>query len=398
MTLMKLIAILSMALLATCATLASAQVPQPRIDHTAPVQGDEWMNRRMGPGSDMLYTSQQLQPEGQMLDFGGRLCSIALARGGKFILIKTSSQLVSVDADAFKGVQHTDFPNKNGGSMHGLAVSSDGATAYVTGGKDRLFVVDVAADGTFKFSREINLAEGGKSTNPLGVALTPDGKQALVARSITNDIVLLNLATGKIAARVPVGICPYSVAITKDGRQAFVSNYGGRRPHKGEKTEPSAGSDVAVDAQSMPLTGTVSVLDLTGTPRQTEQIIVGLHPSELLLAPDQQHLYVSNVGSDSVSVIDPATRRVVATLDTKADPSMPWGSLSDGLALSADGQMLYVANAGINAIACIQLDKPSQPLRLIPAGWYPGRIVRARPGIVRLQRAQRPGKNSARQR
>ncbi len=83
--------------------------------------------------------------------------------------------------------------------------------------------------------------------------------------------------------------------------------------------------------------------------------------------------------SDSVSVIDPAARRVVGTLDTKPDPSLPWGSLPDGLALSADGQTLYVADAGINAVACIRLDKPAETPRLIPAGWFPGGLcVRGR--------------------
>ena len=369
---LKTILLVSLSVSVVLASGCRQLVPEPRVDRKAPVTDETWMNLRMGPGSDMLYSSQQLQPEGQMIDFGGRFCSIALARGAKFVLIKSSTQLVSVDADAFKGVQQTIFPNTNGGSMHGLTVSPDGATAYVTGGKDRLFLVEVAMDGTFKFSRDINLAQDGKPTNPLGVALTPDGKRALVARSIANDVAVVDLPTGKIRSLVPVGICPYGVAISRDGRSAFVSNYGGSRPRKGEKTEKSAGSDVAVDERSIPLRGTVSVIDLLGKPRESKQIPVGLHPSELLLSPDGQRLYVANVGSDSVSVIDPTRQRVVATLNTKADPSLPWGSLSDGLALSEDGQTLYVANAGLNAVACIRLDQPTERPRLIPAGWFPG--------------------------
>lgn len=347
-------------------------VPQKAAEHKAPVEDTAWMDRRLAPGSDMLYTGQHLRPEGRTLDFGGRFCSIALARGGKCVLVKTSGQLASVDADAFREIQKTAFPDKNGGSMHGLAVGADGRTAYVTGGRDRLFTVDVAADGTFTFRGSANLAADGKPTNPLGVALTPDGKRAVVARSITNDAAIVDLASGKIEALVPVGVCPYGVAVSKDGKTAFVSNYGGSRPRKGERAEKSAGSPVAVDARSMPVSGTVSVVALAGTPRETAQIPVGLHPSELLMSPDGTRLYASNVGGDSVSVIDPAARRAIATLDTKADPSLPWGSLSDALALSEDGRTLYVANAGINAVACIQLDNPEETPRLIPAGWFPG--------------------------
>jgi YVTN family beta-propeller protein len=373
---MKTYALLMATILAgaACANRAQGQTPDKPIDHKAPVRDAEWMDKRMGQGSGMLYSSQELKPEGQLIDFGGRFCSIALARSNRYVLIKTSSQLVSVDADAFKGVQNTAFPADNGGSMHGLAVAPDGATAYVTGGKDRLFIVDVADQGTFTFRRDINLADGGKPVNPLGVALLPDGKRALVARSIANDVVLVDLEAGKIEARIPVGTCPYSVAVTKDGKTAFVSNYGGGRPGQGQKTEKSAGSAVAVDARSIAAAGTVSVIDLEGKPREVTQLRVGLHPSEVLLSPDGTRLYVANVGGDSVSVIDPAARHVVATLNTKADPSLPWGSLSDGLALSEDGQTLFVANAGLNAVACIRLEQPDAPPRLIPAGWYPGAL------------------------
>ena len=357
------------------APLAMADTPDKRVDHTAPVRGEEWMNLRRSADTDILWSSQQLHPEGRMLDFGGRLCSLALARDHQYVLVKTSSQLVSVAADKFQIIQQTSFPAKNGGSMHGLAVSADGQTAYVTGGKDRLFVVSVAADGKFEFARDISLADDGKPTNPLGVALTPDGRRAVVARSEANDVVVVELATGKIEAQVPAGVCPYGVAVSADGHWAFVSNYGGRRAGKGDRTEISAGTPVAVDERSIPLSGTVTVIDLTGRPRATWQIPVGLHPTELLLSPDGEKLYVSNAGGDSVSVVQVRDRQVIATLNTKADPSLAWGSLSDGLALSADGRTLYVANAGINAVACLQLDQPAAPPRLIPAGWFPGGIV-----------------------
>ena len=356
-------------------SVATAETPDKRVDHTAPVRGEEWMNLRRSADTDILWSSQQLHPEGQMLDFGGRLCSLALARDHQYVLVKTSSQLVSVAADKFQIIQETSFPAKNGGSMHGLTVAADGQTAYVTGGKDRLFVVNVAADGKFEFARDLNLADDGKPTNPLGVALTPDGRRAVVARSEANDAVVVDLATGKIAAQVPAGVCPYGVAISADGHWAFVSNYGGRRAGKGDRTEISAGTPVAVDERSIPLSGTVTVIDLTGHPRATWQIPVGLHPTELLLSPDGEKLYVSNAGGDSVSVIQVRDQQVIATLNTKADPSLAWGSLSDGLALSADGRTLYVANAGINAVACLQLDQPAATPRLIPAGWFPGGLV-----------------------
>ena len=351
--------------------------PERRPDRTAPVEGADWMDLRRGKDTDILWNSQQLHPEGQMLDFGGRLCCLTLARDGKFVLVKTSSQLVSVAADAFTILQQTEFPATNGGSMHGLTVTPDGTTAYVTGGKDRLFKVAIAADGSFAFTGEINLADAdGKPTNPLGVALTPDGTHAVVARSLANDAVIVNLATGRIEAAIPVGVCPYDVAVTPDGQWAFVSNYGGRRAVKGDQTEKSAGTDVVVDPRSVPLSGTVTVIRLGNKPFAMRQIAVGLHPTELLLSATGKRIFVSNAGADSVSIIDTAFQEVIGAIKTKPDPSLPWGSLPDGLALSDDGLTLYVANAGINAVACLRLDDPDGPVKLIPAGWFPGGLCR----------------------
>lgn len=350
-------------------------VPVQREDKKAPVRDEAWMDLRMGKGSDMLYSSQQLQPAGQMIDFAGRFCSIAGARGGKFVLIKTSSQLVSVDADAFKGVQQSAFPDKEGGSMHGIAVSPDGTMAYVTGGKDKLFRAVIGEDGKFSLTNAASLAENGKAVNPLGIALLADGKRALVARSIPNDVVLVNLESGKIESKIPAGVCPYSIVVAKDGKTAFVSNYGGRRAKTGDKVEKSAGTEVVVDVRSIPASGTVSVIDLSGKPKEVAQIVVGLHPSEVVMNRDGTKIFVANVGGDSVSVIDVAARKVVQTLNTKADPLLPWGSLSDGLALSDDEQTLFVANAGINAVACIDLAKPDAPPKLIPSGWFPGAVL-----------------------
>ena len=175
---------------------------------------------------------------------------------------------MSVDADQFKGVQQTAYPAKNGGSMHGLTVAAAGATAYVTGGRDRLFVVDVAANGTFTFSGEINLADARRPTNPLGDAQTPDGKRAVVARSLANDVAIIDLATAQVEARVPVGVCPVR-RCGLAGRPLGVCVELRRTPAgKGQKTEPSAGTAVAVDERSIPLTGTVSVIELAGEPRR----------------------------------------------------------------------------------------------------------------------------------
>ncbi|MGH8370308.1 MAG: GH92 family glycosyl hydrolase, partial [Gammaproteobacteria bacterium] len=58
-------------------------------------------------------------------------------------------------------------------------------------------------------------------------------------------------------------------------------------------------------------------------------IRVGRHPAEAVISPDGTRVYVSNPGSDSVSVIDTDTQEVIASIDKL-------GPVPDALAISAD--------------------------------------------------------------
>ncbi len=358
-------------LLLTCACFAAEPI---REDKKSPVRDEEWMNTRMGRDA-MLHSSQQLDVEGKLVDIPGRLLAVEFALGGKVVLVKTTSVLASFEAATLKLIQKTDYPiAKGGGSMHGLAVGKDGQSILISGGKTHLYRATLAEDGSFKFGESIDVSGGAKNVNPLGLALSADGKTAYVALSVDNSLAVIDLPTGKVATKLTLGIAPYGVALSPDGKTVYVSNFGGRPPGANDNSETSAGSLVAVDGRSIPLGGTLSIVDVSGPPREVAQLNVGLHPSEVLLNADGSKLYVANVGGDSVSVVDTVTRQVAATISTKPDPALPWGTLTDGLALSTDGKTLFTANAGVNAIGCTDLTQPNFPTRYIPSGWYPGAV------------------------
>jgi YVTN family beta-propeller protein len=63
------------------------------------------------------------------------------------------------------------------------------------------------------------------------------------------------------------------------------------------------------------------------------------------VTPDGRHIYVTNGGSDSVSVIDTATNRVTATILA--------GSRPFGVALTPDGRHAYVTNYGSSSVSVI---------------------------------------------
>ena len=200
----------------------------------------------------------------------------------------------------------------------------------------------------------IDLSGGHKLVNPLGLAISPDGKLGVVALSIANTVAVVDLTANKVLARIDVGICPYGVAISGDGRTALVSIFGGSRPKAGDKTESSGGSPVAVDEHGVALRGTVSVIDLK-TMQTVGEIMTRIHPETMATSPDGKLAYVVDDSGDGVSEIDIARRAVVAHFDTKPSPKLPYGSLTNCVAFSTDGKTLFTANAGNNAIGMFDL-------------------------------------------
>jgi YVTN family beta-propeller protein len=112
----------------------------------------------------------------------------------------------------------------------------------------------------------------------------------------------------------------------------------------------------------------------TGT--QVVEIATGLHPTQIIRNSKGDRYFVANANSDSVSVIDSTTGKVVRTLSVRPDAGLPFGSIPDALALSRDEKTLYVANAGNNAVAVVDLASVKPTITgYIPTGWFPGGLL-----------------------
>src|SRR3989304_24158 len=85
-------------------------------------------------------------------------------------------------------------------------------SAYVTNsGTTTVSVIDTATNTV--------VATVAVGTNPLGVAITPDGARAYVTNSGggANSVSVIDTATNTVVATVGVGSSPFGVAITPDG-------------------------------------------------------------------------------------------------------------------------------------------------------------------------------------
>jgi YVTN family beta-propeller protein len=111
---------------------------------------------------------------------------------------------------------------------------------------------------------------------------------------------------------------------------------------------------------------TVSVLDLVYL-RPDRTLQVGLQPTGMAVNPKRDEVYVVNTGSasgtGSVSVIDTAANRVVATIPMHKQPYF--------IDVDSAGQRAYVANSGSNTVSVIDLDRRRE-IGVVGTGEQPG--------------------------
>ncbi len=125
------------------------------------------------------------------------------------------------------------------GNLHDITISPDGNFAYVvsqTGGSGSgaVYIIDINPENVGTYNTVINHIDDSlhNFSNPVAMAITPDGTKAYVA-NFTNSVSVINLNPGpnfqKVTSTVSGGSfnISYFVAFTADGLQAYVANYGG---------------------------------------------------------------------------------------------------------------------------------------------------------------------------
>src|SRR6266571_2088559 len=125
---------------------------------------------------------------------------------------------------------------------------------------------------------------------------------------------------------------------------------------------------------------TLSVIDISASrPIRLSPWFVGPHPSALALRGSD--LFVALAGTNGVARVDLASGRVREQLTVTLAPRAPVGSDPNALALSPDGRTLYVAMAGNSAVAVVRVGRETMRVAgLIPVGWYPTAVAVAADG------------------
>jgi YVTN family beta-propeller protein len=344
---------------------------------------------RQADGRVVVPTNQVLDPAGLQVEFPGRPTDLALSPDGRLLAVLNSKDLVLIRVRDRAVMQTLPLPS-GGHGFGGIVWSPDGRSIFTSASEAQVNRATFAA-GAATFAPPIALPGPGPSgySAPGGLALSADGATLYVCLSRNNTLGVVDLAGGELKAQIPVGVAPYGVTLA--GGIAYVTNWGGRRPAKGEPSAQTSGTPLLIDPRTgVASSGTVSVVDLARG-EELAQIEVGLHPCGLTLNRDASRLFVANANSDTVSVIDTSARTVVESIDIAPASALPFGSAPNAVALSPDERTLYVANGGNNAVAVVELGaraggpealRASRVAGFIPVGWYPGAVRVSADGML----------------
>jgi len=262
--------------------------------------------------------------------FGSLIVSLAIATGSAlaalpkvYVADEEGDTVTVLDAASFKIIATVAV----GQEPHNIQVSPDGAFAWVTNNGERrkadampqhqdmptdehkamadrgeVWVIDTASDRV--------VARVPVGNHPAHVVLTPDGRFAYVTNGSENTVSVVDALARRVVATISVGAFPHGARISPDGKQAYVANL---------------------------KAGTVSVID-TDTRKELGQIPVGKGPAQTGFSSDGRLAFVSLSRENKVALIDPATRKVIAKIVVGTVPIQVYGT--------PDNRLLFVANQG----------------------------------------------------
>jgi YVTN family beta-propeller protein len=216
--------------------------------------------------------------------------------------------------------------------------------------------------------------KGKAALYPTGIAITRDGSTLVAANNLGDSVTIVhNLKGARQMQRLDLhhqgrpneDIYPYGVVVVETAKKA--------------RAYVSCWND-----------SSVVVVSLNGKASVEKYIGVDRHPTAILLNAEGTRLFVANSNADSVSVIDTGSDQEIERIDVRLVENALVGASPEGIALSEDEKMLYVANAHSNAVAVVSLSEKargakssskneegakSKILGFIPSGQYPSALA-----------------------
>ncbi|HEX7598565.1 MAG TPA: hypothetical protein VF518_10155, partial [Polyangia bacterium] len=276
----------------------------------------------------------------------------------------TAGELVLVDSSTGKPSRAV----KLDGQPKGLAWSGTGKVMVAEYDAGTVAEVDANAGSVLR-----RLDVGPKPTD---VAFSADGAKLLVPDFALNQVLILDVASGKTQSTVAVAPYPFAIAVSSLGNTAVITHL----LASGDASKPAAASSVTlVDIASGKVSANIQL-----PPGSTS--VRGVHCS-----PDGKWAYVVHtlgrlnvpvtqlsrgwITTDALSIIDLTNKSVYATtlLDRISEGAAnPWG-----VEVSPDGKTLWATASGAHQVLRVDLAM----LHKLLAGPIPSELVRPDGGV-----------------
>jgi YVTN family beta-propeller protein len=275
---------------------------------------------------------------------GASARSLAPSRHSRFYVADHERGLTA----ASMGANQVEHQFAQAGGALSLAASPDGARLFACAPAGQLLALSYNGDLEFR------VAVG---KHPTCVVLSKDGKRAWVANQESQDLSQIDVTTRRELSRTPCRGGPFDLVLSPDQTRLWVSLH-------------ASGEVACLDAASM---------------KELRRVPVGLAPYRMALDASGAALYIALFDQDEVLVLDTKTLTERGRIKTESGPyavaldgadhvfvsnieggtvtvgrssdlkvapvHVPVGSRPHGLAVSADGQALYVAVEGESRVS-----------------------------------------------
>ena len=165
-----------------------------------------------GPGSEIV-TIDAVGARVKAVQVPGKPIALVANRSGSraYVALEGNANVYPVDDGDRVGA-----PIPMGNPVVAMALTSDGGTLYAVVPETNSLAIVEAASGKIAASVPVGLT-------PLGLTIAPDGR-IFVSNSISNDVTVVDPASRKAVATIAVGKRPVGIAIGPDGAFGYVAN------------------------------------------------------------------------------------------------------------------------------------------------------------------------------
>lgn len=208
-------------------------------------------------------------------------------------------------------------------SIHGLGLSADGRTLYISDiSGDRLVAYSLTS-GRLGAQHAVRVGD-----QPVHMVGTLDGRTIFVTDFQARSVSVVDATTWTHVKDITVPANPHGIVLSPDGRWAYVACYG-------------AAAIAVIDTQSATLAATIPMPQLS-------------QPYGIAISADGRYVYASDNLRGQLLVVSTATHALVDTVPIGVKPAL--------IARSPDGRTLYVANGASHTLSVVDIGAdPAHP-------------------------------------